>query len=302
MVLLLWSQISVGVSPPILDLGEINPGESKIARFYIITSSKEKMLVYLGSSKGNINIFKKPQYTDYLKYYSEEDTSSWIEFVDNPMELIYLEKKPENLKNDINLEQFREVKFIINVPKNAEPGYHTGFIEMDPVPPQSGKADISVKSIVPLTYIFKVKGDAIRSGRIIDIFHYDYSFDRRWVKVLYQNDGTVTTFVNQGKIEIFDDDGKLILEKPTTGGYVKPNEIFEFDSFIDPKEIEDGEYNVRVTFDYNSGNVSRDLVLNLGFLKGSTVKAVETKKEFKIPWTIIILLVIIIISYIIYKG
>ena len=56
------AQLTVGVSPPVLYLGEIEPGTSKIARFYLVTSSQEKFFVYMTSTKDDIRIFKNTKY------------------------------------------------------------------------------------------------------------------------------------------------------------------------------------------------------------------------------------------------
>ncbi|MEM5793253.1 MAG: hypothetical protein QXY45_02750 [Candidatus Aenigmatarchaeota archaeon] len=294
----IYSQISVGISPSILDLGEINPGETKIGRFYAVTSSKEKIIVYLGVKKGDIRILNRSGYENSIKYCSEEDVSSWVKFINNPAELLPTEKIMEKTKSGFDVEQLREVVFILEVPKTAEPGYHTGTITMDPISAKAEKSDISVKSIVPINFIFKVKGEPIRSGKIIDIVHTGYSFDRRWIQVFYQNNGTVTTFVKNGAVKFLDENGKVILEKSTDSDYVKPDEIKEFNTFIEPNELKDGDYNVTVSFDYTTGYIERNLTLKIGFTQPATGKIV---KEKKISWILFIILLLAITSYIIYR-
>ncbi len=301
----LVSSVSVGISPGHLNLGEIEPGDSKIARFYLVTSSKEKMIVHLSSTEGNMNIYDREEYRDLRKNHSEEDISSWVEFINNPTELLPPSQVSAKMKEGLNVEQLREVKFVLRIPEDAEPGYHTGIIYMDPKVTKDEEANVFVKSIVPLTYIFKVKGKAIRSGNIIDIIHKTNSFGRKWVQVFYENNGTVTTYVNRGSIIFYNEKGRIIFDKKTDARFVKPGEIREFNTFIRPGELEDGEYDVKVTFDYTTDSVTRDLRLDLGTISESPTGKVteEIQGRWEIPWKIIIvILIIILITYIIYKG
>jgi len=291
--------ISVGISPAYLNLGEVEPGQSKIARFYLVTSTKEKMIVHLGSSKGDMNIYGREEFEGLIRYHSEEDVSSWVEFLNNPSELL----PPDKVPGELNVGQLREVTFILKIPESAEPGYHTGIIHMDPKIVRSEEADVYVKSIVPLAYIFKVKGDAIRSGNVIDIVQKEYSKEAIWVQIFYENTGTVTTYVNQGTLWFYDKDGKLVLEETTDARLVKPGEIKEFNSFIKVGEIEDGEYDVEVTIGHRTETLTKKLKLDIVRQKPTQIQSGKvTGEQWKISWkTILIILVIILIAYIILR-
>ncbi|MFH8092570.1 MAG: hypothetical protein QXM38_01360 [Candidatus Aenigmatarchaeota archaeon] len=159
---LCYSQVTVGVSPPVLDLGEIKKRETKIAKFNIITSSSDTLLVRMEATRGKADFFTPNNYWQYLSNYSEEDTKTWITFVSNPIEL-----EPVNIPG-ANVKSMKEVTFLLTVPENAESGYHTAYIMLDPKVAKTTTKPITIRTVFPLTVIFYVPGDAVRDGKIYD--------------------------------------------------------------------------------------------------------------------------------------
>ncbi len=294
--------ISLGISPDYLDLGEIESGESKIARFYVITHSNELFLVNLGSSRvTDTAMFNKDEYKDALQFYSEQDSSQWISFVNNPVKLLPPNEILEKTKGGGTIKGMREISFILKVPEDAEPGYHVGEINMDPQVVH-GTESIGIKSTMPMRYIFKVKGNAIRSGKILDVTTNGIRGTRLWLKIFYKNIGTVTTFIDNGNIIILNSDGKTIGSTSTNMGYVEPGSIKEFDGFIDYSYIEEGTYPVKAKVSFLTGSVEGDGVINI--VKSSeipTAKVIQGEKEKEFPLWIIILLITIVIVYILLK-
>ncbi|MEM7825367.1 MAG: hypothetical protein QW412_00725, partial [Candidatus Aenigmatarchaeota archaeon] len=194
--LLLLSQshakdFSVGVSPSFIDLGEVQKESSKPVTFFIVSPSNQTLIVYLQPTQPLIDFFNIPQYKDYIFNYSEEQVSSWIQTFSNPVEL-----KPmgEITTYGGNIRGWREVNFLLNVPKNAEPGYHLVEIVPRPILPESslGQVGIGITSITPVVILFKVPGDAIRGGKILDITTGRYSTNGVEILIHFLNTGTVT--------------------------------------------------------------------------------------------------------------
>jgi hypothetical protein len=239
----LTQAVSVGVSPPFLDMGELEPGQSKIARFYVITPSEDLFIVDLAASKieDMYTVFDEDRYKDLLPFYSEQDPSPWIKFIDNPVELFPPE---EEIKAKFGtIERMREIKFIIKIPEDAEPGYHIGKIHMNPKIIQEDNS-ISLISIVPLKYIVKVKGEAVRKGEIINIDTNGVVNSNLWLRIFYQNTGTVTTTLDGGHVTILDKYGRAMIGSRTNLGFVKPGEIEELDAFIKYDLLDKGTYEV----------------------------------------------------------
>ena len=73
------AQLTIGVSPPVLYLGDIDPGSSRIARFRLISTSSEVILTYLTPMNGRLGWFSTSDYRNYASNFSEQDVSAWVE-------------------------------------------------------------------------------------------------------------------------------------------------------------------------------------------------------------------------------
>ena len=286
-----YAQLTVGVSPPILDLGELEPGTSKIARFYLVTSSKEKFFVYMNPTKDDISTFAT-RYKDFVNNYSEEDVSSWVEFLSNPVELREIQEG-ENTKAGVAIAGAREIIFILKIPKNAEPGYHSGMINLNPTTFKGAPSMITIKAVVPLKFIFKIPGKAIREGKILEISSGNYMDDKLYANVYFQNTGTVTMGVGPGRVNILDERGSLG-SLSTNFAYVKPGETIKFFGFWFPEDIELGKYNATAKIDYFTDSAFKQSVIDV-YKRPTPPVGKVIEKEFVFPWWAIVLLFIIIV-------
>lgn len=288
------SQITIGVSPSFLDLKEINPGYSKIARFYVVTPSNDVFLAYLKSSPGDSNIFQRGNYKDLIYNYSEEDISSWVEFISNPVEF----KKIEGKKT---IKAANEVTFILKVPKNAEPGYHTGLIEFKPVGlEQPGM--INIRSLVRLNFLFKVPGRAVRNGKVLEISSSNYYDGKLALNVFFQNTGTVTIKPKSVTIKIFNKKNECIATLHSNTDFVKPGKIKKFTAFLPVNDIKEGNYNASAEVDFLTGKAFKQSVVQVYKPIIPIPKVVEKKITIS-PWIIIVGVVVVsIIAYFIYRG
>jgi len=286
-----YAQLTVGVSPPILDLGELEPGTSKIARFYLVTSSKEKFFVYMNPTKDDISTFAT-RYKDFVNNYSEEDVSSWVEFLSNPVELREIQEG-ENTKAGVPIAGAREIIFILKIPKNAEPGYHSGMINLNPTTFKGAPSMITIKAVVPLKFIFKIPGKAIREGKILEISSGNYMDDKLYANVYFQNTGTVTMGVGPGRVNILDERGSLG-SLSTNFAYVKPGETIKFFGFWFPEDIELGKYNATAKIDYFTDSAFKQSVIDV-YKRPTPPVGKVIEKEFVFPWWAIVLLFIIIV-------
>ena len=291
---------SVGVSPLVLNLGEIQPGTSKIVRFYVVTVSDEVLLVQLGKTKGNIDFLRKDEYKDVLMNYSEQDILPWIEFINNPVELVKTEETSKT-KAGSTIKGAREVNFILNVPKNAEPGYHMGVITLDPLTPKTGRT-ITIKAIVPFTFIFKVPGKALRDGKIFEVSSGSYYNGGLIIDIFFQNTGTVTFSTLPIEIKIFDKKNNPIDSFSSIVVYIKPGEMKHLTALWNLKDVELGRYNAEVKIDYISGYALKKSTIEV-YEKPQIIPARVVEKEFVFPWWVVVILaLIVIIVYIYYKS
>jgi len=291
-------QFSVGVSPSLLNLGEVPYGSSKPAKFHIDTVSDETLLVYLESQPSLIDFFDRPAYKDYIYNYSEEDPSGWVQTFSNPVEL-----KPITELQTFGgaIKGWREVSFLVNVPKNAEPGYHLIKILPKPALPSNslGQVGVGITALTPITLIFKTPGEAIRDGKILDITTGRYLRNGVEIYTHFLNTGTVTISAKAKKIEIYDKNGTLITTLTSDTKKVKPGEKTVLTAFIPYGILGSGEYKVSSTVDFITGKVQKNATIKL-YPKVIAAPAPPAAKPLVIPWWILVVIVIIIISVIIY--
>lgn len=287
------AQLTIGVSPPVVYLGVMEPDSSKIVRFNLISTSGEVILTYLTPMNGDLGWFKASKYNDYLSNFSEQESASWIRFTKNPVEV------EETLGGTIK--GASEVRFIVKLPEDVEPGYHMGMIGLDPVG-ASKNAMFSIKTTVPLIFIFRIPGNAFRSARIIDVVPGGYSEGNLKLKMFIENTGTVTLQSFKGKLDIFDKDGEKITSLSEGENSIEPGEVRVINLLWSVRDIEEGEYDVLATFDYSTDSTSKNTTIEVS--KISIIPSPRViEGVYVFPWWILIIIVVIfIISYFIYKS
>jgi len=285
------AQLNIGVSPHILNLGNINPDSSRIVKFNLISTSDDVVLTYMTPMDGNIDKFKTTNYRDYASNFSEQSVSSWVEFINNPAEV----EKTEGG----TIKGASEVKFILKISEDVEPGYHMGLIKLDPKGPEK-EAMFNIKAVVPLIFIFQVEGKAVRDARIIDLIPGEYSGNNLKLKVFVENTGTVTLTTFNNIVEIFDDDGERIIKLESGGSRIKPNEVASFNLLWPIRDVEEGVYNANVTFDYSTGSATKKTTVEVSKALMPTPQVVKEGYPFT-WWVVLVLIIIFIIAYLIYR-
>jgi hypothetical protein len=291
----------VGVSPLILDIGEIERGSSRVLDFYLISATDEKLLVKLESIKGGLDFFNKESYRNFIFNVSEENAEKWIEFLRNPVEL-------EAPKEEIRLARgvakgVREVNFMLNIPSDAEPGYHVVRIRPTPIKlekPAEGGVGVGIVTTIDVSVLFKIPGDAIREGKIFDIVAGDYSGDDLEVKIFFKNTGTTTLLTRADSVKVYKDGKEVQTLSPVTD-YVEPGETKSLRTWLNTRNLDLGEYDVAANVSYSNDMVS--LTSKMNVYEKPEPSAVEVKPpEVYFPWWILIAIpIIVILSYIIYR-
>jgi hypothetical protein len=267
---------TVGVSPPIIDLGELNRGETKSIKFYIVSPSNEEMLVKLIEHSDNLDFIQRYN-SSIIANYSEEDASKWIRYFSNP---VVLKPQTEPLITAIGkIKNWREVSFLLSIPNDAEPGYHSFSIQPEPefTGQTGGQVGIGIVAVTKVNIIFKIPGDAIRKGEIIDTVG-----EGNKIKIFFKNTGTVTIkVVISGEIYNNNKTYSFLSARET----VKPNELKEIVAFIN--EPLEGDFNSLITADYTSEKIEKKMIISFA--------RVSPKIERPIDLTFLIYVVIAIV-------
>jgi len=273
---------SVGVSPGTITLGDVSPGETKIVKFSIFSVSDETLLVYLGSQSGDFDFFNRG-YREYMPQFSEEPTSTWIEFISNPVEIDPTVSKAGRGWTDVNV--------LLQVPEDAEPGYHVIDIMPTPTVFGQGTAPVgtSIVAVARVSIIFNVIGDAKRSGTILDTTAYGYGGAGFHTKTFFQNTGTTTVYARTFS-KVYDSNGTFLGEFASAREYVKPATTTAFDTPIEGA-FPEGSYDVDSKVLFTTGDTEKTSTVRLyAPITGAAVKAQE---EF--PWLVVLIVLIVII-------
>jgi len=286
-------RLFVGVSPSVVDLGELGRGTTNLVKFYIVTISDNPILVRLEAENGRLDFFDN-NYVDSIFNFSEEDTATWVKFLSNPVEL-----KPQNETLKTNYESikgWREVNFLIEVPRNAEPGYH--LIKVRPTPLETSvtkeAVGANVIAITSINVIFKVHGDAKREGVILDSTAGDYGQNNLEMNTFFKNIGT-TTITAKAIQRIYDKDSNFVTEIASSKQFVKPNEIKSLNSFLPLTSLSAGDYQVLTTVSYTTDSAYKNSTI---FISSEAILVKPGAEELS-TWVFII--IIIVIAIVIYR-
>ncbi|MBD3155775.1 MAG: hypothetical protein GF368_03915 [Candidatus Aenigmarchaeota archaeon] len=290
-------KVAVGVSPAVLDLGNLERSSSEFTNFYIVSPSGSNLLVYLDKIKGNFDFFNKDNYRGLTHNYSEEDSLSWLKIVENPIEI---KKSNENLGFGGSVKGYRDVGLILNVPENAEPGYHIIGVVPSPSTNEIGEDIVGAQviGVSPVRIIFNIPGEAIRKGKILDVLT-DRSGNNIELNTHFFNSGTVTISAKATEIVIKNGEGEIVKELTSNLEYVGPEKIEVLKSYFSSESIDPGEYDVFVKVNYNTGSTTFKSTINIEPELMKKITGEVKEAGFKFPWWILLILIFIII--LIYK-
>lgn len=291
---------TVGVAPAIVDVGEVERGSVNTVKFNVITPSQDPILIQMSSSKGSIDFFGNDEYRHLIDEFSEEDASTWVSFVDNPVELS-VEDKPTGVDYG-ETRGWREVRFLLMVPEDAEPGYHLVSISPMPVTPSEslGPAAARVVSITTVTILFRVEGEAVRDGFILDVVQGDYSGTRMEIDTHFQNTGTVSVTAS-GDQQVYYKNGTIVQDLDSPKDLVEPGEVTVLTTYLPYGKSEPGEYDVDTEVSFITGSVTKNSDLVISTQAPAPPAAPEAEEEFPIMLVVIVAVLVIAISIVIYK-
>ncbi|MCX6815495.1 MAG: hypothetical protein NT120_01415 [Candidatus Aenigmarchaeota archaeon] len=279
-------EFSVGVSPPVVDVGEVDQGEQKIVKFSIFTVSDENLLVYLDVESGNMDFFAKG-YKDLMANFSEEPTMRWVQFINNPVEIDTKSSKTAG-------RAWKDVTFILNIPRDAEPGYHV--IKINPQPTVYGNlgapVGTSIVATTSVSILFNVKGDAKRDGIILDSTAAGYANNPFTIKTFFRNTGT-TTLYGRSTTKVYDINGNNVNEYYSAKMYVNPNTVATFETPVNDN-LKEGDYNIVSSVAFTTGTAEKNATIHLYKQEAGAAPQQQPNNTLIIIFAIIIIIVLIV--------
>jgi hypothetical protein len=292
--------LSVGVIPGVEDLGEVKKGQEVTMEFYVNTDYDGTLpvsLSFIQPSLSYLNPSGGPNYKFNSSEASQEVISDWIIFVEKR---IYLNNEKETYKLEGGGYVTANGRFeaVLEVPDNAEPGFHYGSINLKPdLDFNTRGTGVTTIGVFRPTFVFRVEGDAVRSGEILGFNskRLDENFER--VEVFFKNTGTVTMNSRLDSLKIYVNDE--VVELNSAYKVVKPGDIVRFDTKWPLKNTETGNYLVTGTVSWITGSTTKQGDIQVTAAPSAPVaKAVEAAP---FPWWIVLILILIFFMLIYYK-
>ncbi len=263
----LVSALSVGVAPPVLDAGDMLPGESKAMEFFIMSDHDRDLLVSLDAKTAPRNFFNPDKgrfrYDFDAMKASEEDASGWLTIMKDSL-LVPPERELKYLEGGGVAYANRKAEIIISVPEDAEPGYHAAFVSPYPrVSDAGGGTALGIISVVELGVVFNVLGNAERDAEPVGVSFRKDSPERGTLTVLVKNRGTVTLSAMAPYIRVYDDENQTVAELRTNARPIEPGSVGRLEAGLDASGLE-GEYSVRADVEWVTGQGSAEGAIDIG--------------------------------------
>lgn len=248
---------STGAAPSFTNLGDVNPGETRKATLYVTSTYDE---AYQISPK-----VEEPLSSKYLdpvdsplpiESYSEENISSWVDFSQESYVV-----NPQNttdyvLSNGVSVNAAGKVTYYIRVPQDAEPGWHTGAIAINPSS-STGNLGYSAQAqaITVPNFAFNVKSpeNPERRLEVVDARGIRTGENTARIDIRVANRGTVTTGIRGGNVDIVNRETGEVLTSISVGYYLlEPSQSRIISSHIRTESLEQGAYSLNGSIDYSS--------------------------------------------------
>ena len=290
---------SVGTTPSSLNIGEVEPGETIEQTFYITTSYQEEFILEPSFSNGATNRrFRDETKSDET---SEKDISDWVELTEevevNPNTSEEVEVEDGSVNSEASFDM------VINVPNDAEPGYHHGRIRLNPdlESSPSGAGTVNWGETIP-RFEFYVQGHAERDIDILDVEGIRIGEDRVQIIKQLQNSGTVTTRLDSSEVDVVRN-GDNVGTITVSSAKFAPGEVAEVESIWRTSDLEGGNYQVEGLVDYRTGETHLSDDFSITDIIRDPVDIdepeAETEDDADIPYTLL-LIVLLFLGVILY--
>ncbi|MFH1127229.1 MAG: hypothetical protein V1718_03935 [archaeon] len=299
--------LSIGAAPGTIDLGSVPRGSERLIEFYVMTNSVEDMLVGVSYIPVHASMYqneKRTYYTFIPSEASEEDIAKWITVPQNSVLVSPRQTQLVTLSDGTSVKYNKKVTLILNVPKDAEPGYHAGAINLQPqIKAGGGGTGISSIGVTRVVFVFNVPGYALRGGNIIDMEAEREAENKVRVDVLFKNTGTTTVTARAEMIQLFDNYG--IIAQNIANGQLKkvlPGQVAILSGYwVENKEIKSGEYKATAKVNYITGDIIKEQSINIPAIITIPKSMPKPEPRGEFPWWIVVIIMLLIGLYVYWR-
>jgi hypothetical protein len=243
---------SVGTIPGFIEIGEVERGETVQQEVYVSTNFQQSFSVEPTVTEGSYSYLTGD--SDNRFQTSEQDLNSWVS-VEN------IEVDPSTSVGPEDVDADGSFTLTLNVPGDAEPGYHYGKIELNPQLGNSANSPGTVNWGETVPYFsFRVPGNAERDLQVQNVRAFRLDGNLAAVEALIANTGTVTASTAGMNLDIYNSnrnqvttvdfaDVTLPPDGPDSSQWVEAY-------WKEPGGIQEGAYQVNGSLDYFTGRAT----------------------------------------------
>jgi hypothetical protein len=250
----------IGTSPGSENLGTLERGETYEVQFYITTDADESFQLTPKPSRPSLSFYEDASSRNYyeLEEASMENITDWISFDQESYEI-----NPDEsfVANGATVQG--TVTYFIEVPRDAEPGYHTWSMDLDQNlvgEDASGGGSLSTISLSKYNLYFRVPGEVERDLQVREVEGLRSGDSEALMQYEIENRGSVTMLLESLNREILDTNGNTLhtyLFKPYR--YVEPGETITVErNWQTGDDLQAGNYRLRGTANFMTGNAFMD--------------------------------------------
>lgn len=241
---LVYAQM-IGGAPSIIDLGEVERGKEYGFDVFLSMIGREVAYAQLSWTPIDVSMYGKvPVDRERCSDQRAGEVRFFEDVIEVPIELRDFWHEGRLVRAGAR------TTAILSVPVDSEPGCHVGRVTIKPIAPpgtlRRGQA-VTIVAGAMLHLVYRVEGDAIRSGRIIG-FASRTLHDRVIIRTVFENNGTLTLRA-QPAIALTRGDEEI--ERNGLVTYVKPGEVAELLTHF--PLLEQGLWSVRGTVSWTTG-------------------------------------------------
>lgn len=243
---------SVGTAPGFMDFGEIEQGETYEHTVYITSNFDSNFTVNPSFTNPRQSmVFNDARDERYDT--SEYGIDGWVYLEDN----VLVEPEITNTRELMDgrfVNANGEFTLTVEIPYDAEPGYHYGRIRLNPEisTDDGGPGSLNLGETAP-SFRFRVPGDAERQVTVQDVRGFRTDDDQASVEVLLRNTGTVTTSAQNFEADILNSRGESVETLTISGVKLAPGESEWTNARWTGENVDEGNYQLDGEVDYLTG-------------------------------------------------
>ena len=246
---------SVGTIPGSLSFNDIDRGNSIERSVYVQAFDVGANFSVNPTFSSYVSSSMFDEENDRIYSYSQQGSSDWFE-----AEEVTVNPETSYTVSGGGTESSVEGQFnlTLNVPDEAEPGIHRGFLRLN--------ADIGTTGGTPGTsnivetripYTITVPGEVQRNIVVQDVRAFRLGEDEAAVEVLLRNEGTVTTSTEDFQVDVLDATGATEATLTAGDAVLEPDEERYVEASWGSEDgIEEGAYQIDGEVDYLTGQAT----------------------------------------------